>query len=693
MIERAGRPFLLFLLLSLLGLPSTVAAEDSLATLLNKAHAHTKAIEWHLAVPLYEQATRQAARRFGRDHETTINCRFLVGWAQFRGGNIDKAQPLLEDVVTSCEGKLGKDHLQLAGPLMLLACIHRNRGEYAVAEQHARRSLAIRAAQLPGDSTDVADSQFVLGTVLFKNGKLAQAEPFYRRALATRRAKLAKNAIEIAESLDDLGDLHKEEGHYARALTELQEARRIKEANYGKEHRVVAQSLVRIAQVQSSLNKHAAAETLLERALAIHEKQAIKNKHEHAMTFNNLAHVQVRLRKHAEAAENYRRSLSILQEIYPADHVLIAGTYHEMGWLFQRKGEASKAEPLYQKALAMFEKTKGKRDITVSNVLFNLGDLYLNAGQSAKARPVLVRSLDIRQAALGKDHADVAAVVRLLDRLKAKTAGLAKIGPADATRGKRHALLVGVRDYEHNKLATLQFTENDVTELARLLRPAGYAVTLLCDSEGEKAPQRRPTARNIRAALKELLAGKGKHDTLLVALAGHGLQRSVKEEGKERDESYFCPCDAQLNDSARLISLKQLFEDLDDCGAGVKLLLVDACRNEVGNRGVRNLEADSVPRPPRGIAALFSCASGQRAFETDKLGAKGHGVFFHFVLEGLRGKAKDEEGEVDWASLSRYVCREVSRRVPELIGGGARQTPHEVKNLVGGSPVLVKFER
>ncbi len=50
--------------------------------------------------------------------------------------------------------------------------------------------------------------------------------------------------------------------------------------------------------------------------------------------------------------------------------------------------------------------------------------------------------------------------------------------------------------------------------------------------------------------------------------------------------------------------------------------------------------ADAAPKPPGGVAALFSCSAGQRAFEHESLK---HGVFFHHVLEGLGGKAKDED--------------------------------------------------
>jgi TPR repeat protein/uncharacterized caspase-like protein len=261
----------------------------------------------------------------------------------------------------------------------------------------------------------------------------------------------------------------------------------------------------------------------------------------------------------------------------------------------------------------------------------------------------------------------------------------------NAPAGKKFALLVGVRTYGHSKLPDLQYTENDVEDLARLLqkKPAGWArVRLLTSTRGKKRAADRPTVKNIRAALKALLAGRTKHDTVLVALAGHGVQ--FKPKGKDKEEAFFCPGDAQVSDPATLISLAELFKQLDDSGARVKLLLVDACRNDPA--AGRNLDVDNVPRPPHGIGALFSCASGQRAFETAKLGKKGHGVFFHFVLKGLEGAAMNEESEVTWDRLTEYVKTQVSRTVPKVIGGGAKQEPQQVANLTGEPPVLALLE-
>jgi formylglycine-generating enzyme required for sulfatase activity len=99
----------------------------------------------------------------------------------------------------------------------------------------------------------------------------------------------------------------------------------------------------------------------------------------------------------------------------------------------------------------------------------------------------------------------------------------------------------------------------------------------------------------------------------------------------------------------------------------------------------RSLNAPGV-RVPRGVGALFSCRSGQKSFETEELK---HGVFFHAVLQGLGGKAINEDGEVTWDLLSAYVKRQVARNAPKYVRGGARQNPTSIGHLETDPVLLV----
>ncbi len=264
----------------------------------------------------------------------------------------------------------------------------------------------------------------------------------------------------------------------------------------------------------------------------------------------------------------------------------------------------------------------------------------------------------------------------------------------EAPAGKQYALLVGVRNYRKDELRRLEYAENDVNDLARVLKAAGYRRVILM-TQGEAAAagddELLPTADNIRTQLKGLLEDRKPEDTVLVAFSGHGVQP------RDKKEHYFCPMDARLRDVSTLVSLMEVYEQLGACRAGAKVLLADCCRNDPRagqDKGASSAVAlESVTRPqaeptPGGVAALFSCSEGEKSYESNRLQ---HGVFFHFVIEGLKGKAANRRGEVTLEHLAAYVKDEVPDQVKDDVGAGARQMPHLVGDL-SGSAALVKVD-
>jgi formylglycine-generating enzyme required for sulfatase activity len=260
-------------------------------------------------------------------------------------------------------------------------------------------------------------------------------------------------------------------------------------------------------------------------------------------------------------------------------------------------------------------------------------------------------------------------------------------------KGEKYALLVGVRRYDPNELRSLPYSEADATELAAVLKASGYQpdnVVLMTQAAGAEDPRFTPVAGQIRKELKLLLRDLGPDDRMLVALAGHGVQFVGDPE------SYFCPADARLADKSTLIPLGEVYKDLEACGAGMKVLLVDACRNDPqsdNSRALAVVNLQSVTRPmmpkaPGGVVAFFSCSEGEKAFEHADLK---HGVFFHFVIEGLRGAAVGaEEREVLMPDLEKFV----KRRVRDFVRAkyGVRQMP-ELKGTTRDLVPLVSLDR
>ncbi|MGL4550640.1 MAG: tetratricopeptide repeat protein [Gemmataceae bacterium] len=265
---------------------------------------------------------------------------------------------------------------------------------------------------------------------------------------------------------------------------------------------------------------------------------------------------------------------------------------------------------------------------------------------------------------------------------------LALGAPARVVAGERYALLVGVKQYDRAELTALEYTENDVTALSLYLKASGYKrVVLMTQSAGAMEARYLPTAANVRKELKGLLEDRTDDDTVVLAFCGHGVQF------RGSDEPYFCPMDASLKSKATLLSLSEVYGQLGRCRARTKVLFSDACRNDPLPKGTRAALGAQITAPrgrgskekvPENVVALFSCTEGEVAWETEK---HRHGVFFHFLIEGLKGKAANAARQVTVASLADYVQREVGDFVRTEISGGKRQRPEMVGRF--STPVVI----
>ena len=233
-----------------------------------------------------------------------------------------------------------------------------------------------------------------------------------------------------------------------------------------------------------------------------------------------------------------------------------------------------------------------------------------------------------------------------------------------------YAFLVGVHNYDPAELTSLRYTESDVTVLAETLLDAGYPrenVIVLTQARGARNLRLLPLARTIRKELQVLLSGVKKDDTVIVGFSGHGVQFKSDKTG------YFCPMDAQLSDKETLVALSDVYRWLDACPARRKLLLADACRDNPfpdvtkgATKGLILVNQSKLAPPPEGIAALFSCSTAQQSFEVSELE---HGVFFHYLIQGLQGAADlDTDSSVDLFELQKYVTRNVPQYVREKLG-------------------------
>jgi hypothetical protein len=234
--------------------------------------------------------------------------------------------------------------------------------------------------------------------------------------------------------------------------------------------------------------------------------------------------------------------------------------------------------------------------------------------------------------------------------------------------GQEKALVVGVSNYRP-PLTLLPGVANDARAMADLLgSPQGQFqsgdVTVLTDLEATRAA--------VKENLAAVLGKAGREDTVFVYMAGHGVIRDgayyyvAHDTAPSRVAETGVPL-AELRDLFDASPSRRVFVWLDFChSGGVIERSADpvADDNEVIERTLRVAKG-------AGKLIVAACTAEQTAKEP-KHGAVKHGFFTQALLDGLRGRAANPDGEVTASSLYEYVVKRVEAeshdQCPVMVG-------------------------
>lgn len=252
------------------------------------------------------------------------------------------------------------------------------------------------------------------------------------------------------------------------------------------------------------------------------------------------------------------------------------------------------------------------------------------------------------------------------------------------SKTKRFALIIGVDQYQDSQITRLEGASNDAKALANALTtyagfPGDQVVLLTSGQPQEQWPNRG----NILRKLSNLRGSVPKDGLLLVAFSGHGIERDGR--------AYLLPSDAQLSGDVRLledtaINVEDMRERIRETGVGQVVVLLDACRNDPSSGRsdsdnrltasyARGFNFDLRNRDVRAFATVYATEVGQRAFEYKE---KKFGYFTWGLVEGLKGGAANDKGEVTLAGLVKYLQDVVPKRINIDLGPGKIQKPYAV---------------
>lgn len=231
---------------------------------------------------------------------------------------------------------------------------------------------------------------------------------------------------------------------------------------------------------------------------------------------------------------------------------------------------------------------------------------------------------------------------------------------------RKIAFLVGTNEYDNlPKWEQLNWCVNDIRAVHKRLKEIGFADEDIISLEN-------PTDTKIETGLKKLeekIDEKDPKGTLVfLFFSGHG--KNIKKE------SYYCPKNInKTHDLPHKVSVNDIIERIGEKQAFLKYFVFDMCRDSGDTPELVTL--------PKRTMVSFACCDGEKSAEVSELG---HGLFCHFLLEGLRGNADtNADGRITLLELSDYISEKAEQKVDDFnkkAGGGLTlQHPEPKVNL------------
>jgi len=231
-----------------------------------------------------------------------------------------------------------------------------------------------------------------------------------------------------------------------------------------------------------------------------------------------------------------------------------------------------------------------------------------------------------------------------------------------------------------------------------------------------------PTRENVLAALRRAAEVAGPEDTVLFFFAGHG----ELVDGRPCLVPYDAHWSTERGGGApeSLLPLDAILAVFEGHPSRRRVMFLDCCQTgrvsdgEAGGRQAGDAQAndaqgetadepstadagrllEAIQRGSQGWSTLLSCSPGEESLED--IGWGQHGVFSHFLADGLRGEADlNGDGVVSFAELVQYVADRVPSQAEAVIDQAAsqeRRTPRQktqTPTLVWSGPVDLPVTR
>ena len=270
-----------------------------------------------------------------------------------------------------------------------------------------------------------------------------------------------------------------------------------------------------------------------------------------------------------------------------------------------------------------------------------------------------------------------------------KVYGAVSVGPVGKVTPKergpgpqRWAVVVGISEYANKGIPALKYADRDAQAFADFLqKPEGGGYEL---DHMRILLNKDATVANLKEALIDFLSNAIDKDLVMIFFAGHGAPDPARPmnlyllthdaDPTKLGTTAFPMWDIQTV-LTRHITAKKIVVFSDAChSGGISADFAARGMDVTGSNLINQYMADLV-KTKDGIVVFTASAAGEVSQEFPELG---HGVFTHYLLEGVKGEADfNNDYTVTINELMQYVEEQVKRKTKGAQNPTRSQTTYD----------------
>jgi tetratricopeptide (TPR) repeat protein len=327
----------------------------------------------------------------------------------FRRGDLDRAEPILLEVLAELEEKKGPMDPSVGRVVSLLSSVAERKEEWERAGELRKRALEIATEAFSVASPAVAHELSLMADSLARAGALDDAVECHEAALLSLERSVGEAHRDFVGELERLAKAQSEAGKKAAAFSTWLRVVGIEERAGREDKRVLERALLEAGQAALDVGELDAAETAFERLGELYADRYPEGDPHRAMLLLFHGDVAQKRGQPARAAELYAQALALAEAHFGTDAFELVKTLERLGEALIASGALDRAEEPLLRLLGLMEREVGPEHPALLPAARMLAELYLKRGEDVeKTKAALERVKLLLQRATEQLQAETA---------------------------------------------------------------------------------------------------------------------------------------------------------------------------------------------------------------------------------------------------------------------------------------------